>query len=156
MYKKIAIFLMLLPFLGACSYMEKIKPYKIDIQQGNVVTQEMVAKLKLGMSTSQVRFILGTPPIVDVFHANRWDYVYRYQQAGVLTEERKIALFFEADALKRIEGDVVAATPASEGKPVSSPPAETALPAAEATQNKPEQKLEEKGFFGRMLEKIGL
>lgn len=155
MYKKTAIFLML-ALLGACSYTEKITPYKIDIQQGNVVTQEMVSRLKLGMTRSQARFIMGTPPIVDLFHANRWDYVYRYQKAGVLTEERKLALFFEGDALKRIEGDVVAAPPASEAKPVTPPQTETVAPAAEAVQNKPEQKPEEKGFFGRVLEKIGL
>ena len=95
---------------------EKLTPYKIDIQQGNVVTQEMVAKLKPGMTKAQVRFVLGTPLITDAFHANRWDYVYRYQKAGKLTEERKLALFFDQELLQRVEGDVVAASPATEEK----------------------------------------
>ena len=127
--------------LAACSVTEKLTPYKIDIQQGNVVTQEMVAKLKPGMTKAQVRFILGTPLIMDTFHANRWDYVYRYQKAGKLTEERKLALFFDKELLQRVEGDVVAASPAMEEK---KDPAQDMAPTKE-----------EKGFFGRMIEKIG-
>ncbi|MHB1292659.1 MAG: outer membrane protein assembly factor BamE [Sulfuricella sp.] len=134
--------------LAACSVTEKLTPYKIDIQQGNVVTQEMVAKLKPGMTKAQVRFILGTPLITDAFHANRWDYVYRYQKAGKLTEERKLALFFDQELLQRVEGDVVAASPATEEK---KEPAIAGEPAKAAEQ--PAQ--EEKGFFGRMIEKIG-
>ena len=135
-------------FLAACSITDRITPYKLDVQQGNVVTQEMVAKLKLGMNKSQVRFILGTPLITDAFHADRWDYVYRYQKAGTLTEERHVALIFEGDALKQMSGDVVAA-PSGDGAKSSalpeSKPAGSAAPAAE-----------EKGFFGKMLEKVGL
>ena len=130
-------------FFAACSTVsEKLSPYKIDIPQGNVVTQEMVAKLKPGMTKAQVRFILGTPLITDAFHANRWDYVYRYQKAGKLTEERKLALFFDRELLQRVEGDVVAASPATEEK--KAPAKAVEQPAKE-----------EKGFFGRMIEKIG-
>jgi outer membrane protein assembly factor BamE len=135
-------------FLAACSIADRITPYKLDVQQGNVVTQEMMAKLKLGMNKSQVRFILGTPLITDAFHADRWDYVYRYQKAGTLSEERHVALIFEGDTLKRVSGDVVAA-PSGDGTKASalpeSKPAGSAAPAAE-----------EKGFFGKMLEKVGL
>ena len=60
------------PLLSACF----LKPYKIDVQQGNFLDQEMVAKLKPGMTRSQVRFLLGTPLIADPFHPDRWDYVY--------------------------------------------------------------------------------
>jgi outer membrane protein assembly factor BamE len=127
--------------VAACSVTDKLTPYKIDIQQGNVVTQEMVAKLKPGMTKAQARFILGTPLIMDTFHANRWDYVYRYQKAGKLMEERKLALFFDQELLQRVAGDVVAASPAMEEK---KDPAQDTAP----TQ-------EEKGFFGRMIEKIG-
>ena len=106
--------------LAACSVTdkvtEKISPYKVDIPQGNVVTQEMVAKLKPGMTKSQVRFIMGTPLITDAFHANRWDYVYRNQKAGKLIEERRLALFFDQDMLARVEGDVVAGSLADEEK----------------------------------------
>lgn len=80
--------------------------YEIDIQQGNVVTQEMVGRLKPGMTRSQVRFIMGTPLVADAFHANRWEYVYRFQRAGVLKELYHVTVFFENDLLTRIEGDV--------------------------------------------------
>lgn len=87
---------------------EVFKPYKIDIQQGNAVTQEMVAKLKPGMTPAQVRFALGTPLVVDPFRTNRWDYVYRMEKAGKLMETRRITVVFEDDKLKGIEGDVTA------------------------------------------------
>jgi outer membrane protein assembly factor BamE len=139
-------------FFAACSTVsEKLSPYKIDIPQGNVVTQEMVAKLKPGMTKSQVRFIMGTPLIADVFHASRWDYVYRYLKAGKLTEERKLALFFEKDLLQRVEGDVIAVSPASADKQQSAAPA----PGGEASQGAAAGAKEEKGFFGRAMEKIG-
>lgn len=94
-----------------------LKPYKIDIQQGNFLTQEMVSKLKPGMTRSQVRFVLGTPLIVDPFHDDRWDYVYRYKKAGKLTEKRRITVVFDGDRLARIEGDVAPSleTAAGEG-----------------------------------------
>lgn len=84
-----------------------LHPYRIDIQQGNYVTQEMVAKLKPGMTRAQVRFALGAPLIVDPFHTDRWDYVYVYQKAGTVTEQRRIVVIFAGDKLVRIEGDVV-------------------------------------------------
>ena len=56
--------------------------YKIDIQQGNVVTQDMIDQLKPGMTRRQVRFIMGNPLITDTFHANRWDYLYSIQPGG--------------------------------------------------------------------------
>ncbi len=158
----------ILLLLAACStdkVTEKLSPYKIDVQQGNVVTQEMVAKLKAGMTKSQVRFILGTPLITDVFHADRWDYVYRYQKAGKLKEERKLALFFEQDVLKRVEGDVVPASPAAEEKrPSATGAAEAGKNAAAGEAAKAQEQpvpnavpaQKEKGFFGKMLEKVGL
>lgn len=121
-------------FLAACSVLdkvtEKLSPYKIDIPQGNVVTQEMVAKLKPGMTKSQVRFIMGTPLVTDAFHANRWDYVYRNQKAGKLIEERKVALFFEREVLARIEGGMVTSPAGDEQKT----PAATVPPAGGADQ----------------------
>jgi outer membrane protein assembly factor BamE len=83
--------------------------HKIDIQQGNAVNQEMLKKLKPGMTPSQVRFILGTPLIVDPFRTNRWDYVYRHEKGGKLLESRRITVIFEDERLKALEGDVVAA-----------------------------------------------
>jgi outer membrane protein assembly factor BamE len=114
--------------------------YKMDIQQGNIVTQDMVAKLQPGMSRSQVRFVLGTPLVADMFHADRWDYVYRLEQGGRMVEERKLVAVFSGEKLLRIEGDVIpaAAKPAATGpvpaaaeKPAAKPePAATDQPAA--------------------------
>src|SRR5690606_34289092 len=96
--------------LGACQkvpMLPGLKPYRMDVQQGNVVTQEMVAKLKPGMTRQQVRFVLGTPPITDAFHQDRWDYVYFLNKGGRVVEHRRLVLMFEGDTLKRIDGDVV-------------------------------------------------
>jgi outer membrane protein assembly factor BamE len=80
--------------------------YKQDIQQGNVITQEMVNKLQPGMAKSQVRYILGTPLLVDVFHQERWDYLYSMQEGGKDRQQKRIAIYFENDKLSRIEGDL--------------------------------------------------
>ena len=89
--------------LAGCSSVPSLV-YKIEIQQGNVITQEMVNKLKPGMTRSQVRFALGSPMISDAFHENRWDYVYRLEQRGKLVEQRHLAVFFEGDKLVRTNG----------------------------------------------------
>lgn len=112
-----------------------LKPYKIDIQQGNYVTQEMVAKLQPGMTRSQVRFALGTPLIVDPFRTDRWDYAYTFAKAGVLTEQRKVTVVFRGDVLDHIEGDVAAGAnisqpQAKEAAPAPAAPAAPAVPAA--------------------------
>lgn len=100
-----------------------LTPYKIDIQQGNHVTQDMLGKLKPGMTRAQVKFILGTPLVVDPFRNDRWDYVYLYNKAGEITEQRRISIVFDNDKLKRIDGDVVSAEVSKE----------TAAPRSEAT-----------------------
>lgn len=88
----------------SCTYLPSL-PYKIDIQQGNVVTEEMVEKLRPGMTRSQIRFLLGSPLITDVFHSNRWDYVYNLAPSGRLSEKRRLTIFFDGDILTHIEGD---------------------------------------------------
>lgn len=96
--------------LAACTRVPRIPgitPYKMDIQQGNFVSQEMVAQLKPGMTREQVRFLLGTPLVADIFHADRWDYVYWREEPSGKREERRIALFFADNKLERIAGDVV-------------------------------------------------
>ena len=85
-----------------------ITPYKMDIQQGNLLTQEQVSRLKAGMSKEEVRLVLGTPLLTDIFHADRWDYVYWREAPDGKREERRVALFFSPDnKLERITGDVV-------------------------------------------------
>ncbi len=97
--------------LGGCtswannpdSLLYMISPHRIDIQQGNVVTQDQVAKLKLGMNRLQVRDILGTPLLTDKFHADRWDYVFTLRQSGVPLQRRNVVLIFDGDNLKSID-----------------------------------------------------
>ena len=80
--------------------------YKPVIQQGNVVKQEQVDALEPGMSKRQVKFLLGTPMLNDVFHANRWDYAYTRGVGSRPEEIRRLAVFFENDRLVRIAGDM--------------------------------------------------
>ncbi|OFZ72478.1 MAG: hypothetical protein A2W04_00250 [Betaproteobacteria bacterium RBG_16_64_9] len=99
---------------AACSYIPNLSPHRIEIQQGNFVSQEMVGQLKVGMTRDQVRFAMGTPLVADLFHGDRWDYVFVRQRANSReVEQRRISVFFEQDKLARIEGDVVGARPTS-------------------------------------------
>lgn len=92
--------------LMGCTSVDKIPfVHRIDIQQGNVITQETVDQLKPGMTKRQVRFTLGTPLISDVFHADRWDYVYRMEPGKGEIEQKRITVRFKGDALVGIEGD---------------------------------------------------
>ena len=86
-----------------------LAPYRIDIQQGNYLSQEMVTQLKRGMTRDQVRFILGTPLVADIFHADRWDYVYQLDRPGQPLVQRHLAVFFAEDKLDRLEGDIAPA-----------------------------------------------
>ncbi len=79
--------------------------YKIDIQQGVVVTQEMADQLKVGMTRDQVRFVLGTPILTDPFHADRWDYPFRFQPGRGRIEERRFTVYFDGDKMARYNGD---------------------------------------------------
>lgn len=105
-------FLLLLPFLAACSNTPQVTsyltPYRIDVRQGNFVTQEMVAQLKPGQTREQVRFILGSPLVADMFHVDRWDYVYRFRPGHGEVQQRVMTVFFQDNKLTRIAGDVVA------------------------------------------------
>lgn len=206
-----AIVQLMIPLVGCQQLppLPTLTPYRMDIQQGNVITQEMLAKLKPGMTANQVRFILGTPLVVDAFHKDRWDYVYRLEKRGKLVEHRRIVVVFKDDQLARIEGDVVAAQPggATEGgvridKPAVEPVNPANAPAAPARnpsaadapkpepsktvtgsgdgaptaasgsagagnaaplkEDKPKEEkpkedkpADERGFFGRMLDKLG-
>ena len=97
---------LLLPLAG-CG---PLAPYRIDIQQGNFVSQEMVAQLKRGMTKDQVRFVLGTPLVTDIFHAERWDYVYVLDRPGQPRVQRRLSVFFEDGRLARLDGDVAPET----------------------------------------------
>lgn len=142
--------------LSGCSSVPRIvTEYRIDVQQGNVLTQEMVSQLRPGLTKDQVRFILGTPMLVDMFHADRWDYVYRLQKGNSgKIETRRFSTFFDADGkLVRVGGDAAAMQP---GEANAAPEERTrmidlgSLPEGSAPPPP-----EEKGFFGKIMESVG-
>ncbi|CAH9018938.1 outer membrane protein assembly factor BamE [Candidatus Nitrosacidococcus sp. I8] len=93
--------------LAACSVTKHIpKVYKINVQQGNVVDQEMIEKLKPGMTKQQVKFVLGTPTIIDSFESNRWYYIYSYKPGRGDREQHTIAVWFKNELLSYITGNV--------------------------------------------------
>ena len=94
--------------LTACSSFKPlgwISPYQMDIPQGNVVADDAVAKLKTGMTRSQVRFVLGTPLLADAFHSDRWDYKYRLIKSGKQTDDKLLTAFFKGEELSHAELD---------------------------------------------------
>jgi len=112
-------------FLAACAstpdVTSMLSPYRIDVRQGNYVSQEMVARLKPGMTQDQVRFALGTPLVSDIFHADRWDYVYRFQPGRGPVQLRRLVVYFEDGKLARVGGDVVAETAESAAAAAATP-----------------------------------
>lgn len=80
--------------------------YKIDIQQGNVITQEMINQLRPGMTRAQVQYVMGTPLVEDTFNRDRWDYVYSLQPGGKEREQKTVTLLFDNDQLSSIQGDL--------------------------------------------------
>ncbi|MCI0653478.1 MAG: outer membrane protein assembly factor BamE [Methylococcaceae bacterium] len=79
--------------------------YQVDVEQGNIVTPEMVDLLEPNMNKRQVRYVLGTPLVVDVFHQDRWDYIYSLQPGGEAREQKRISVVFENDRLVGLQGD---------------------------------------------------
>ena len=99
--------------LGACSsvtdrtrgMLYAVTPYKVEVVQGNFVSKEQVDALKPGMSRQQAREILGTSLLTDVFHSDRWDYVFTIRRQGVEPQQRRLTLFFKGELLERFQGD---------------------------------------------------
>lgn len=145
--------------LSACSSIPRIvKEYRIDVQQGNVLSQEMVSQLRPGLSMDQVRFILGTPVLADMFHANRWDYFFWLQKGRTgEVETRRFSVFFDADGkLTRVAGDVTPAQPTDQPSASESRKREIDLSALPTDGSATLPPADERGFFGRMLESVGL
>jgi outer membrane protein assembly factor BamE len=80
-----------------------ITPYRVEVVQGNVVTKEQVALIKPGITRAQVRDVLGSPLLADVFHADRWDYVFTIRRQGTEPQQRRIVVLFDGDKLKSID-----------------------------------------------------
>lgn len=144
--------------IASCSSVPRIvNEYRIDIQQGNVLTQEMVSQLRPGLSRDQVRFILGSPMLTDMFHADRWDYAYWLKKGNSdQVESRRFSVFFDpAGKLTKVAGDVA---PATNKEPIvisetRNREIELSELAGDATASP--SLTTEKGFFGRLMESIG-
>ncbi len=138
--------LVLLALVAAgCSTLETYMPattslavYKIDVNQGNYLSQDMVDKLKVGMTKPQVRTTLGTPLVTSAFRDNRWDYVYEYAKQGKVREHRQFTVYFADDKLARWEGDEMPQSVVELNR------------AAGEKAMKPEPSADDKGFFGRL------
>lgn len=107
--KKILIHIVFIASLltGGCTNWENFSLVHVpDIEQGNIVTPEMVALLEPGMSKRQVRFALGSPMLVDVFHDQRWDYLLSIKRRNEPLEIKQFSVYFEGDSLSRFEGDI--------------------------------------------------
>lgn len=96
--------------LAACSALPSresvtgaLSIYRLEVVQGNVVTKEQFAQVKEGMPRAQVREILGSPLLTDIFHGDRWDWVFSIRRQGVPAQERRVTAWFEGDRLKKIE-----------------------------------------------------
>ena len=96
--------------------------YRIDVAQGNIVTQEMIDQLRPGMTKRQVRFIMGTPLIIDTFEGDRWDYVHSMSEKGEPRKQERVSLYFQNDVLMRFSGDLAPSSgkpPAAGGEPAA-------------------------------------
>lgn len=132
--------------LSGCSTDKIPGVYRIDIQQGNAIDQDMINKLKPGMTKKQVAYVLGTPLVIDAFHPNRWDYTYTFQPGNGDREQRKLIVYFSDDeTLSHISGDT--RTVARED-----------LPQSERVEANVEVPLQEKktGLFHSLMNLIGL
>ncbi len=113
--------LLLAVLCTSCSSLPSLKPYHLNVQQGNVVTSKMMLQLKPGMSKSQVRYVMGTPLLQDSFHQDRWDYLYQMNKGSEVVERRRVILEFKNDGLISVRGDVIpAGSPGAENAPIAS------------------------------------
>jgi outer membrane protein assembly factor BamE len=119
--------------------------YKMPVQQGNIITKDMLDQLQMGMTKDQVRYLLGTPMLTDMFHADRWDYTYTMKRRNAPMEKKPLTLFFADDALVRIQGFVPP-------DPDQGIPGESA---EEVVVKVPDWE-EKKGIFGRTIDAVGL
>lgn len=84
-----------------------ITPYRVEVVQGNVVTQEMLSQLREGLTREQVRYVLGSPLLTDVFHADRWDYVFSIRRQGTPAQERRVTVYFDQDRVSRFDASAL-------------------------------------------------
>jgi outer membrane protein assembly factor BamE len=86
------------------NFLGVVTPYRVEVVQGNVVTKEQIDAVKPGLTRTQVRDILGSPLLTDVFHADRWDYVFTIRRQGAEPQARRVVVQFDGDKLKSVDG----------------------------------------------------
>lgn len=118
--------------------------YRIDIQQGNVIEQESLDRLRPGMDKDQVRFIMGTPAVEDPFHTDRWDYIYTFTRGANRRQQQHVTIIFEDEKLVRIEGDVVAGKLKTDEE----------MTRETTTVDVPLRTAKKKGFFSKVIDVI--
>ena len=108
--RRAALFIVVL--LAGCESLQSsdnflgvITPYRVEVVQGNVITQEQAALVKPGMTQAQVRDLLGTPLLTDLFHADRWDYVFTIRRQGAEPQLRRVVAQFDGDKLRRLDAE---------------------------------------------------
>jgi outer membrane protein assembly factor BamE len=135
-------------FLAACSYNGSLDLpglYRVDIQQGNVLDQDMLDRLRPGMGKAQVEFILGTPAFIDPFHTEQWEYFFSIAEEGDNRRQRHLRVHFIDDKLAYIDGDVKVAN-----RDLSDPGRQV------RTVDVPPDRGRRQGFFQRMFSSIPL
>ncbi len=112
--KKLLILIVssLIVLVTGCS--NYIPAYKIDVQQGNILTREDIDQLRIGMDKEKIQYILGSPTITDPFHANRWDYTYTLKPGYGKLQIKNISLYFENNILAKTSGSLTPDTSASQ------------------------------------------
>lgn len=119
--------------------------YRPDVQQGNVIEQTQINRLEIGMSKNQARFVMGTPILIDVFHQDRWDYIFMMKRNREPMEQERVTLFFEDDRLIAVEGD---------RQPV--PGGDTGTQQQSKVVSVPDYGERSSGLFDGILESVGL
>lgn len=104
LYSMLVLLLLLLS--SGCSWVQFPSTHKVIVQQGNIVTQDMVDKIQIGMTKTQVQYILGTPLVIDTFDPSRWDYYYTRVDSKNNKTEQELSLSFDQDnSLVSLQGD---------------------------------------------------
>ena len=88
---------------GGCSSLRFPGVFRIDVGQGNLITKEMLDKLRLGMTPRQVQYVMGSPMLADTFHPDRWDYIYSLETGKGLLVQNQLTLYFENERLAKID-----------------------------------------------------
>jgi outer membrane protein assembly factor BamE len=130
--KSLIISTLILALLAGCSMPKFRLPrvHKITVQQGNVITQDMIDKLRPGMNRAQVAFVMGEPVMQNTFDNDRWDYIYTVEVPGLYEEQKRLSIYFVDDELNHFTGDYVP-TANAEAEKAARPEAETAEQASE-------------------------